>query len=176
MLPERKGNTYSISFEEVTLVAKEMTLKNGGHEALFIMDGSKHIIAGGVGTLPATHDSRIRLMQSAGRYAARSGEVGRLRQVFMISEGWMSRSKEGKPLKMRPIHDPDRKEVLIVSGLQIQEQLKYLKMFEMKRDQDGRLINLEELIPDTGKNGKIEIPLVDAFAEGFQLAFRELSN
>ena len=115
-------------------------------------------------------------MHSAGRFAARSGDVGILRQVFMISEGWMKETRDGKPSKMRPAHDPDRKEVLIVSGLQIEERLKYLRMFEMQRDPKGRLINLRELVPNRGKIGEIEIPLVDAFADGFQNAFRERSN
>ena len=62
-------------------------------------------------------------MLSAGYALAQSGEVGDLRQVFFISEGWMIVGEEGKPpVSPRPSEDPKRMEVLVVSNLSAREK------------------------------------------------------
>jgi hypothetical protein len=64
----------------------------------------------------------------------------------VTTEGWMSMESNGKPPNMRPSHDPNRKEVLIISGMQIEGQLKHLKLFEMKRDPQKRIISQKEFV------------------------------
>ncbi len=169
-------NQYRIGFEEITRTAKELTIQNGQHMPLLIIEGSRNQIICQVQAIPDTHGMRMEMMRIFGQAAAKSGKVGRLEQVFFISEGWMSVASEGKLPDLSPSQDPLRKEVLIVSGQDLKEGKKSLKLFEMIRNQFQRVIELPELTPPQEKEEAIEIPLVDAFVEGFQQVFREQAN
>ncbi len=80
-------------------------------------------------------------------------------------------------LKMRPSEDPNRKEVLIISAIQIKERKKQMKVFEILRDSHGQVVGLEEFSPDEKKEDVlVEVPLLDAFVDGFQMAFRARNN
>lgn len=170
MSPERK--TWSLSFDEIVFNAKEIILKDGMHVPTIIVEGNKNLIAGQVRDMPYTHGERVELMRFLGQATARSGKIQELRQVFMISEGWLSVPKDGETENLRPSQDPDRKEVLIVSGIKIQERKKQIKALEIVRDGDSRVSRLEEFLPDAKENETIDIPLLDAFVWGFQMAFR----
>ena len=124
MSPER--NSYRISFEEIIANAKEVTLKDGHHVPILIVEGSRNLIVSQFPEMPETHGERMELMRFIGQAAAKSSRVGKLEQVLFISEGWMSMAKEDKPPEMRPSEDPNRKEVLIISGLQIKERKRSL--------------------------------------------------
>lgn len=140
---------------------------------MLIIEGNKNTRMTGFGIFPDTHDGKIEMLRSTGRSAARSGEIGTLRQVFMISEGWMAMVKDGKLPGVRPSQDPNRKEALIISGLRVADRSKNLKLFEMRRGLQGELTGLDEIEPGEGKDETVDVPLLDAFVEGFQLAFRE---
>jgi hypothetical protein len=72
-----------------------------------------------------------------------------------------------------PSQDPKRKEVLIISGIQMRERKKYLKIFGILRDRNEQFVDLEEILPDEKKKDEtVEIPLLDAFVQGFQMAFQ----
>lgn len=95
----------------------------------------------------------------------------------MVTEGWMSEASEDKPTDMRPSDDPDKKEVLIISAIQMKQRKKQLRLFEIRRDNYEQVIGLEELVPDEKKKDEsVEIPLLDAFVHGFQTAFRTKFN
>ena len=95
----------------------------------------------------------------------------------MISEGWMRDARDGKPSELPPSQDSKRKEVLIVSGLQIKERKKRLELLEIVRDTNERVIRLEEFLPNAEEEKKkVEIPLLDAFVQGFQTVFRTKYN
>lgn len=172
MSPER-NRSPQVNFDEIVRLAKETILREGKHGTMLFIQGDKNTRITGFGIFPDTHEGRIAMMQAAGRSAALGGEIGRLRQVFMISEGWMSMVMEGKPPNVRPSQDPNRKEVLIVSGLRVEDQLKGLRLYEMRRNFRGKLTDLDEVKPGEGKSGTVDVPLLDAFVEGFQIAFRE---
>jgi hypothetical protein len=168
--PER--NQYRISFEDLAAHAKEITIQDGHHVAVLIVEGSRRLAVSHIQEMPETHGERLQLMQLFGQAAAESGKFGRLEQIFFVSEGWMSVSVKEKPPSARPSQDPDRREVLIISGLELKGRSKQLKIFEMVRDQEERVVDLAELSPPTDASGTIEIPLLDAFALGFRLAFQ----
>lgn len=172
MSPERKHSPQD-HFEKIIRYAKEALLRQGSHGTMLIMEGDKNTLIAGLATFPATHAGRIITMRAAGRSVALSGEIGRLLDVYLISEGWMSMSRDGKLPNMRPSQDPNRKEVLIISGLRVEDQSKSLRLFEMKRGFRGKLVDLEEVEPDEGKKGTVDVPLLEAFVDGFQVAFRE---
>jgi hypothetical protein len=174
MSPERKE--YRIRFEEVTQKAREIVRQDGSHVPVLIVEGSKNLIVGQLRDMPDTHGERLELMRFLGQLAAKSGKVGELQQVFFISEGWISMASEDKPPQNPPSGDPNRKEVLIVSGLEVQARRRMLKLFEMVRGPNQQVIDLPEISPPEGREGEVEIPLLDAFAQGFRLAFQASVN
>jgi hypothetical protein len=177
MSPERRKNEYdSISFEDVARLAKETTLRDGVHVPLLVMNGTRQMVYGAMPELPDTHHARMQFMYGAGHFAGESGGVGQLKQVFFISEAWMSVPNDGNPPKMRPSEDPNRKEVLIIQGFQIQEGTKHLKLFEMIRNRKGHLVDLKDWEPQEKENGVIDIPLLEAFSNGFRDAFQARMN
>lgn len=170
MSPER--GQYRTTFEDITEKAKEILIQDGQHVPLLIIEGSKKLVVSQIQDMPDTHDERAALMRFFGQAAARTAKIGRLEQVFFVSEGWMSAASKDKPPEMRPSQDPQRKEVLIISGLELKTRRKQLRIFEMVRNPSKRVVDLQELTPTSGRGGEIEIPLLDAFAQGFQTEFQ----
>src|SRR5687768_12232716 len=167
MSPEQEQDHLTI--EEIISNAKEIMLRDGNHVPTLILEGGKSLVAGQIPDLPATHGERVELMRFLGQAAAKSGRVDQLHQVFMVSEGWMSEPSENKSTDMRPSQDPNRKEVLIISAMQVTERKKRMEIFEIIRDSHEQVVSFEKFLPDTEKKDEsIEIPLVDAFVQGFQ--------
>jgi hypothetical protein len=171
MSPER--GRYQISFEEVISNAKEIMFRDGNHVPILIVESGKTVLAGQILEMPETHGERLQLMRFLGQVAATSGRVDQVQQVFMVSEGWMSMPSEDKPSEIRPSQDPSRKEVLIISAIQMTERKKQMEIFEILRDSSEQVVSLERFLPGTEKkDGAVDIPLLDAFVHGFQEAFR----
>ena len=175
MSPETDQNRISI--EEIISNAKEIMLRDGNHVPMLIVEGGKSLVAGPIPDLPETHKERLELMRSLGQTTAKSGKVDHLQQVFMVSEGWMSVASKDEPAQIRPSQDPNKKEVLIISAMQMREHKKQMKVFEILRDINKKVVGLEEFLPDEKKKDlSAEIPLLDAFVQGFQTAFRTKFN
>jgi len=172
MSPERRGK-YQVNFEQVALNAKELTLRDGHHVPILIVEGSMKYLINTFREMPDTHQARAQMMDLIGRTFATNGRIGRLRQVFFICEGWMSMGRKENLPKIRPSEDPDRLEVLIISGLQVEGNKKNLILFQMDRDNQNRLVDLREIKPSGERAGEVEVPLLDAFVKGFQGAIRE---
>jgi hypothetical protein len=171
MSPET--DRYHITLEEVISNAKEILLRDGNHVPVLIVEGSKSLVAGQIPDLPATHGERLEMMHLLGQAAARSGRIDRLQQIFMVSEGWMSEPSEDKPTDMPSSQDPDRKEVLIISVIQVKESRKNLKIFEIIRDSDEKVLDIKEFLSAKEKKDEaVDVPLLDAFVHGFREAFR----
>ena len=175
MSPERPWN--QITIEEIISNAKEIMLRDGNRVPVLIMETDHKLIASQIPSMPVTHGERREFMHFIGEVAAKSGRINQLQQVFMVHEGWMSTASEDKPAQMPPSQDPDRKEVLIISAIQLKEYKKHLKVFEVLRDSHEQVVGFEEFVPDEEKkDASIEVPLLDAFVHGFQTAFRTKFN
>ena len=88
----------------------------------------------------------------------------------------MSVLREGKLPEVMPSQDPDRKEVLIISGMQVEGSVKNLRLFEMIRSQEGKLVGLREAIPGKDEPDEADVPLLDAFINGFRTGVRNKAN
>ena len=166
-----------ISFDEIASNAKEHVLQSGEHLPTLILEADNKIVVGQIPDMPESHGERIELMRILGETAARSGKVNQLQQVFMISEGWMRMAANGKEPEMPPSMDPERKEVLIISLRNVRENSKQIKLFEMIRDQNDQVIDLNEIVPNEKINDEsVEVPLLDAFVRGFKGVFRTKFN
>lgn len=166
---EERDQSY-LTIEDIIRIAKETTLKRGGHMPTVIVEGSKKSGMVVLEKFPKTHKEKAYQMFSMGFVMANSGEVGDLKQVYFISEGWMSSADESNPIKIKPSLDPNRKEVLIISTISIEVHQSGIAIYEMIRNPNGDLIKLQELqLPINDSEGNVESPLLDAFLNGFYL-------
>src|SRR5687768_10653109 len=112
-------------------------------------------------------------MRFLGQAAGKSGRIDHLQQVFMVQEAGMSVATEDKPPEPRPSRDPNRKEVLVISGIELKDYKKHMRVFEILRDKQEQVVGFEEFVPNEEKKEEsIEVPLLDAFVNGFQTGFR----
>jgi hypothetical protein len=101
----------------------------------------------------------------AGTAVAREGDAGRLRHVFFVCEGWMSAAREGKLPERLPSQDPQRKEVLVISAIEVSSLQTEMALCEMVRDAQGELRELHDVDEPTGR--RAESPLLEAFVLGY---------
>lgn len=170
MSPEREQ--HEIDLEDIVSTAKEVMLKLGRHVPTLTIETGQKILVGQIPDMPATHGERVEFMRFLGQVVAKSGKVDQMHQVFMAHEGWLSLSSE----EIRPSQDPNRKEVLIISGIQVKDRKKHVRLFEILRNKDEKVIDLEEFLPEESKDKRTEAPHLDAFVQGFQLAFLARTN
>jgi len=166
-----RNQQYRVRFEDVAAHAREITIQDGRHAPLLIVEGSKSLAVSQIQEMPETHDERMELMRLFGLAAARTGKFGRLEQIFFVSEGWMSVAGPDNPPQMRPSEDPHRKEVLIISGLELKARRTQLRLFEMVRNGDQEVVDLPELSPPQEREASAQVPLLEAFAQGYEGAF-----
>jgi hypothetical protein len=175
MSPER--NQGQTSFEEVISKAKEMMLRDGAHDPILIIDGGGNLAFMQIPDLPESPKEKSWLLQSLGQMAAKNGIAYQLNQVFMVTEGWLSMPNKNDGTEIRPSRDPNRKEVLIISGAQVIEEKKFARIFEILRDRDQHVVELEEvLFKQQQAELTFKVPLLDAFIDGFKGVFRAKYN
>lgn len=167
-MSKERGEKYQpISIENIAYLAKETALEYGGHVPTVIAVGESGPLIGQFPDLPGTHAGRKDLMRQSGYALARSGAVRDLRQVFFISEAWVSAAKQPGEPPIQPSLDPARIEALIVSGLETKTRRSKLILYEMIRDEDGDLSELRRLSDLEEADGQLDSPLLNAFVEGF---------
>ena len=89
----------------------------------------------------------------------------------------MSMAKKGGAIEVPPSQDPNRKEVLIISSSSdVQARRASLVVFEMLRDGEGQLVELEQLHTVEDEDLRVASPLLNAFVEGFRLEMRSKLN
>jgi hypothetical protein len=157
----------ALTLEAVAAGIKEDALKRGQQPPTVIVQGSRQIEVAEFDTFDPTHEGRAQQMFTAGFLLAQAGNVGQLRQVFFMSEAWMSVAQEDKPASMTPSLDPNRKEVLMVSAYTVGSRKSGLVVFEMVRDTRGRLVELKDF-KLSQEYDQEENPLLEAFVLGFE--------
>jgi len=169
MKQEREQTPVPLTFEAVVSMAVETALREGGHQPTIIADGSKQSVGFELTELGATHEARAGQMFMAGYLLAHSGRVGKLKQTFLISEMWMSEAEPDKQPFVPPSKDPNRKEMLSISGLKVQGDELQIVALEMVRDSKGELVELKEFMRSEAKGVEAESPILAAFVEGFRV-------
>jgi hypothetical protein len=72
-------------------------------------------------------------------------------QVIMVSEGWRSEPHKDKSTNMQQSGDPNRKDILIISAIQLTERKNRMEIFEIIRNSDDQVLSLEKFLPDAEK-------------------------
>ena len=167
MRKEWKPRPAPITFEQVTRLAQETLLRDGHHAPTLIIDGSIRPVIVQIDGLAPTFEGRAQQMFVAGQALARDGGAGRLRSVYFVTEAWLSHAQDGKLPDVPPSQDPQRKEVLIVDGLEAKSRRARVAIYEMLRDQQGNLREIREIkLPDDSSTSS-DSPLLEAFLTGF---------
>ena len=169
MKREREQEPSHLSIEVVAEQAKERALATGGHEPTILAKGTLETIAIQPPELGATHEERHRQMFGIGFLVGDSHLLGKLQQVFLITEGWLSKAEKKKAPVYPPSQDPKRKEVLVVSEINVDkgsEPETNILLFEMVRDKEQNLKELK-LFQELDEQGDMSSPLLDAFVQGY---------
>ncbi len=157
-----------MTIQQVGQIAKEITLEQGYHSPMLLVEGSVNGLSVGLQDFPAESNAKQEHLFKAGFAVGKAGTVGELRQVFFISEAWMSAAVGGKIPDLPPSKDPRRVEVLIITSLTVAPKETDILLFELVRDPQGHLLDVKETAHPTEK-GSYESPLMDAFLQGYQL-------
>jgi hypothetical protein len=167
---EWKQRPAPITFEQVTRLAQEVLLRDGHHVPTLIVDSPKNPVVIQMDRLAPTFEGRMQQMFVTGQALSHEGTAGRVRSVYFVTEAWLSQARDGVLPGMRPSQDPQRKEVLIVSGLSGligHRQQVHLAIFEMLRDKEGALRELRDYTFPDDPELVADTPLLEAFLTGY---------
>jgi hypothetical protein len=171
---EREPKPQPLTLEEVIRVAKENLIQYGNHVPTVIADGSNQPVIIQIQDIADTHEGRLQQMFTVGFIVAQSGEVGELEQVFLITEAWMSSAGPDDLPLIRPSQDPQRKEILLVSSINVPARKQRSAVVEMVRDQAGNIEALRD--HPFGEEEEGENKLFTAFVAGFAAASKAKYN
>ena len=173
MTPEQEPQPVPRTIEQVASTATEILLRDGYHVPMVIADGDRDTAIIQIVDLGRTFQERQRQMFQIGFALAQTGAVGVLQQAFHVSEAWLSVSKSGQEPHYPPSQDPNRKEALVVFGLNVQTVQTEVRVWEMIRDQAGKLTDLKAF---DSAAAQAESPLLNAFVAGFALGSTASAN
>lgn len=172
---ERQPSPKPLTMAEVSQNARELLLKQGSHYPVILVDGTQRILPLVIEEFAPTFEGRRQQLFTAGFQTAFQVPLGTLRQVFLISEAWMTTtSKEDYPPALTPSQDPKRKEVLIISQLVVSSKSEAVEVWEMRRDKKEKLVDIV-LLTDMHEYKAHNTPLVEAFVTGYQMAKARLT-
>ncbi len=155
-----------IIFEELVASASEHLLATGSHSPLLVLDGDTNLV--GIPLEFPKHTARRQeLMYIIGIRAARSRIVGSLRQVFLISEAWMSTPDDLGSGFRPPAQDPNRRDVLLIMSRSLDDIHARVATLELLRDSEGIVRELKDVTPEVSAHSAPINPLLNAFVAGY---------
>lgn len=166
MSKRRERPTPALTLQTILQIAKEVALKNNGHVPMLVADDGKNPKFIHIDELMPTGSERQMQVFVIGFALALSGEVSVLQQAFLVSEAWMSAAAPTTDVQLPPSQDPNRKEVLIISGMKVPEQTVEVAILEMLRDKQGKLRQLQAFSREEEAT-EVDSPLLRAFVQGF---------
>ena len=99
-----------------------------------------------------------------GKLFLRDKRIKKVKAVLLVSEGWMSVCEDGKISEIPPSQDPDRLEILNITGMTNTGESAML-IFKMK-DRNNKEKRTLEFMEDLSKITRIENRLLDKFWQG----------
>jgi hypothetical protein len=166
MSTEYDRRPQAITLEAIAEVAIENTLRDGFHAPTLLVEGTRDRFVTTFEQMGKTHEERVMQFYKAGVSVAVSQIVGRVKQVFFVSEAWLSEHQSTSEPVLPPSQDPKRKEVLVVSGMQRANRKTQLKTYEMIRDSDSMLRELRPFHTSDDDYVQVESVLLEAFFVG----------
>ena len=171
MRKERRSPESRLHLDDIVRLAEDVILRDGHHIPILLVEGTTDLMVMQLPGLPDEPELRQAMLFEVGKLVTSTASVGRLRQVFMITEAWLSIEQEGKPVLKRPSEDPHRKEVLLVAAMYPATGKQALELREMIRAANGELMDLRILRPP-GHATEAVSPLLEAFVAGYETQHR----
>ncbi|SRR5258708_18262086 len=165
-----------LSIEKVASLASETLLRDGKYIPTIIAEGSRSGAVIQFSEFGDTFEKRQQQMTQTGYFLARDAKFGLLKQAFLISEGWLSVSDGDTPPTLPPSQDPNRKEVLTISGLQVEGLHVSMIIFEMIRNRQGQLTKVKPFAPAQDDGISAESPLLEALVLGFAMGLMDKAD
>jgi hypothetical protein len=158
------------SIDTLAQEAVDMLLQSGSHEPLlFIFTLLENIVAP-IAFMPDSTDAKQMVMKAIAHEARKQCKSRALTDIFMVTEAWMLKTEKGEEDlgNMRVSEHPNRVEVLIVTHLNVRQNKSGMRMYEMKRDSKGNLI---EIVASGGSSEPYEVRsyLLEAFVAGWNM-------
>ena len=170
MSKEQLLGDSDIDINVIAEMAKENLLRHGSHSPTVIAvgDGGK-----GIGQLEGaldSHEERLQAMWALGAIFRRKKDLGQLRQIYFVSEGWLSDVRKSGAKLMQPSLDPNRIEVLVVSELDLRNSKTNMLPFEIVRDVNRKLVEIKPYDAGDAKGGETKSTLLEAFVLGYYVS------
>jgi hypothetical protein len=169
MSKEKRPLEPLLHLEDIVRLAEEVLMRDGGHLPTLIVEGTTDSLITQLVDLPGEPELRQALLFQVGVLLASDVDLGSLRQVFMITEGWLSLRRDGKPPMERPSQDPEREEVLVVAAFFPPSGRQAVELRRMIRNAQGELVEVSQVSKPEGAT-EAENPLLEAFVLGYTLA------
>jgi hypothetical protein len=138
-----------VDINKIVKTVKKTILEQGGHHPTIIVefeDEQDAIVL--FDDMPTDGHKRHMMFFTSGRKVGAEIKL-EVRDLCFVSEAWLSRATEGgQPKYDRPSLDPNKKEAIIISRIQIMpgpdkpQMLQSLTSYEMLRDGSGELVDL----------------------------------
>ena len=152
-----------ITIEEIIDFAKDYVLRHGEHPPTLYAKGTMDKAVIPLDAFPTIQEKKVLFLAHAGKQLAQKGNIGTLTEVFFVSEAWIGIPKKDGSF-IQPSLDPERKEALIISGLDVLEEKQSLAVLDIVRDSNGELRELKE--STFPQDGEVKSPLLPAFVLG----------
>ena len=163
-----------MTITDVAAIAKRVMLEQGKHAPMLVVEGTGMNGIVELGTLPGDYPGKHDAMMMAGFSVAKEGKAGELKQLFFVSEAWISQGEDGKPPQTRPSEDPNRREVLVIGSVRLPERREELMVYALSRNERGEFVGLDELPELAG--GSPRSFLLDSFLKGFEMGSRRTTR
>jgi len=151
------------TLEDVTAIAKRQLAQFGRLHPTIVIEGTR---ASETAPLPDAPEAiKLSLLEGLGFTLAAERRIGDLVQLFLVSEGWVSRNAAPHPA-LQPRHDPERIETVMACSYQVNDDAQQMALYSLIRDESGELTELRAL--PLASTGTAESPPLEAIARGFK--------
>lgn len=157
--------------ERVAENAREALLRDGQHMTILLLFGEEKtaVVALAIPLGDPGKERQATFRDVGSKVGEAYGpHLGPLVSVVHISEAWGRELDSGEEREYQYLeNDPQRNEVLVVTGYRPATNETIMYIFDMQRDVDGNLTAVEPHIPEGATVDKVEAPLLEAFCMGF---------
>ncbi len=116
--------------------------KHGRMDPKFLIEGSAGSEAAPLPDLPEV--AKLSVLEALDYTLAAENRIGRLEQLFLVAEGWRS-GRDGPHVSLRPQHDPDRVEGMMVFHYQAEPETRRMILYDIVRDNAGELAEFKSV-------------------------------
>jgi hypothetical protein len=138
-------------------------LKFGKHPPVLFVHGQKKKVFFEL-SAGSDHQERVEVMTRTAIQLAKNDDLGELESVIFVCEGWASPPRT--PMVM-PSQDPNREEVLIITGFDVRTKTQTAEVYAMVRDYKHAIVDLKPVfLPKEGQ--AVASDLLPSFVAGYQ--------